>query len=93
MSDNPPLFCRLCQVPAEGRIVDGQVNLVQCPNCETVVSGIETVQGMIADQAKYLAASKFQGVLQSATKSGEAVKFTPTRLQDPGWPFVFRQDE
>ncbi len=92
MSQDEVLICRICKVAAHAQFVDGQVTSIACPSCGIMVEG-DAAHEMYLNQARYLAIQKARNVFKGAFSKSRSVRYEPSRMHEPGGPFITGKPE
>ena len=96
MPDNVnTIVCRTCDVAAECTFPDSEavdwddIVSVKCATCEVIVEGSEC-RKMVKEILQFLALSTASDIFGKGFRRSRNVRYTPTRIQEPKWPFTLR---
>ena len=92
MPQDEVLICRRCKVAAHAEFVDGQMASIACPSCGLLVEG-DTAHEMYLNQARYLAMHEARNVFKGAFSKNRSVRYAPSRMNEPGGPFIIGKPE
>ena len=92
MTQDDVLICRRCKMAAQVEFANEEIVSIACPSCGTMVEGA-VAREVYLNQARYLAVKEAQNSFKQAFRKTRSVRYKPSRINDPGGPFIIGKPE